>query len=103
MFESFVYQHLVTYFDELDASVFHYRDSNGLEADAIVQARSGEWLAIAVKLGAGQVDAAAQSLLKLQGLIAGTPPSALFVITATGYAYTRPDGVRVVPLSLLGP
>ncbi len=103
MFESFVFQHLVTYFDELDANVFHYRDSNGLEADAIVQARSGEWLAIEVKLGAGQVDAAAQSLLKLRGLVAGTRPVALIVITATGYAYTRPDGVRVVPLSLLGP
>ena len=103
MFESFVYQHLVTYFDELDVNVFHYRDSSGLEADAIIQTRSGEWLAIEVKLGAGQVDAAAQSLLKLRELIAGSPPAALIVITATGYAYTRPDGVRVVPLSLLGP
>lgn len=103
MFESFVYQHLLTYFDALDANVFHYRDSNGLEADAIVQARSGAWLAIEVKLGAGQIDTAAEALLKLQGLVAGIPPAALVVVVPTGYAYTRRDGVRVVPLSLLGP
>lgn len=103
MFESFVYQHLLTYFGPLDATVHHYRDGNGLEADAVIQTRSGEWLAIEVRLGAGQTEAAAQNLLKLQGLVVGNPPAALAVITATGYAYTRPDGVRVVPLSLLGP
>lgn len=103
MFESFVFQHLLTYFDQVDAQVFHYRDSSGLEADAIVQSRSGEWLAIEVKLGASQIEVAAQNLLKLRDLVKGTPPTALIVITATGYGYTRPDGVRVVPLSLLGP
>lgn len=50
-----------------------------------------------------QIDAVAEALLKLQGLVAGISPAALVVVVPTGYAYTRPDGVRVVPLSLLGP
>src|SRR5690606_18488719 len=102
-FESFVHQHLLTYSAGLDAQVFHYRDSYGLEVDAIVQTRSGQWAAFEVKLGPGQVEAAAQQLLKLATQTEGQPPSALVVILPTGFAYTRPDGVSVVPLSHLGP
>lgn len=102
-FESFVHQHLLTYSAGLDAQVLHYRDSYGLEVDAIVQTRSGQWAAFEVKMGPGQVEAAAQQLLKLATQTEGQPPSALVVILPTGFAYTRPDGVSVVPLSHLGP
>lgn len=103
LFESFVHQHLLTYSGDLDATLFHYRDSNGLEVDAVIQTRAGDWMALEVKLGAGQVDAAAQNLLKVRDLVTESSPAALVVVTPTGFAYTRPDGVRVVPLSLLGP
>ncbi|HRP48199.1 MAG TPA: DUF4143 domain-containing protein [Trueperaceae bacterium] len=102
-FESFVYQHLLAYGAELDATVYHYRDSNGLEADAILQTPSGDWLALEVKLGANQIDAAALNLQRVSETVATSPPTALVVITPTGYAYQRADGVNVVPLSLLGP
>ena len=49
----------------LDASVFHYRDSTDLEADAIVERRDGAWAAFEVKLGQGAVDGAAETLLRL--------------------------------------
>ncbi len=103
LFESFVYQHLLVYGAEMNATVYHYRDSNGLEADALLQVPSGDWMALEVKLGIGQVDEAAQNLLRLRDTVATDPPAALVIITPTGYAYTRADGVRVVPLSLLGP
>ncbi len=103
VFESFVYQHLLVYGAELGATVYHYRDSNGLEADAVLQSSSGDWMAFEMKLGVGQVDAAARNLLRLRDTVAADPPVALVVITATGYAYLRPDGVSVVPISLLGP
>lgn len=102
-FESFVHQHLLAYAAVVDAHVFHYRDSNGLEVDAVIQTRAGDWVAAEVKLGPGQVDAAAERLLKLAKLVDGQPAAGLVVIVPTGFAYTRQDGVRVVPLSLLGP
>lgn len=89
------------------ASVFHYLDSNDLEADVIVQRRDGAWLAAEVKLGSGPaVDAAAASLLRLRHQVdTGRMGEAakLLVITATGYAHERADGVAVAPLTLLGP
>lgn len=103
IFESFVYQHLLVYGDELDATVYHYRDSGGLEADAILQTPSGAWTAAQVKLGHRQVDEAAANLLRVRDSVAAEPPAALVVITPTGYAYTRSDGVSVVPLAHLGP
>lgn len=103
MFESFVFQHLVVYGAINNVTVHHYRDSNGLEADAILQRLDGSWIAIEVKLGIGQINQAAESLLKLRDLVKGKPPAALVVIVPHGYAYKRPDGVSVVPLTLLGP
>ena len=89
-----------------DSRVFYYRDSSGLEADAIVVARDGRWAAFEVKLGHAAVDDAADTLLRLSARVdhaVNGPPSALVVITGRGYAYRRPDGVSVVPIGALGP
>lgn len=59
-----------------------------------------------VELGATQTDAAAASLIKFSTLVDTEvcgKPAALVVITGTGYAYQRPDGVSVVPIGALGP
>ncbi|NEW80645.1 MAG: DUF4143 domain-containing protein, partial [Gelidibacter sp.] len=47
-----------------DASVFHYNDSYGLEVDAIVQKRNGDYAAFEIKLGVGYIDEAAENLKK---------------------------------------
>ena len=106
LYESLVYHQLVVYAGASGATVYHYRDNTGLEVDAIVQTRQGDWCAFEVKLGAGQVDAAAASLLKLKGRIDETrtgPLRTLGVIVGTGYGYQREDGVAVIPISALGP
>ena len=56
--------------------MFHYRDSNGLEADAIIELPDGRWAGFEVKLGSTPaiVDDAAASLLKLKSLVAGEEP-----------------------------
>src|SRR5690606_11838277 len=64
LFESLVVRDLRTYAQATDATVSHYRDSGGTEVDAIVSAPDGTWLAIEVKLGQAQEDAAAESLHK---------------------------------------
>jgi hypothetical protein len=80
----------------LDASVFHYRDSTDLEADAIVERRDGAWAAFEVKLGQGAIDRAAESLLRVAARVDPAKhgkPAVLRVITGWGYGYRRPDGV----------
>ncbi len=106
LFESLVYRDLSVYARACDAALYHYRDNTNLEVDIIVQNRQGEWCAFEVKLGAGQVDAAARNLLKLCERVdvesVGEPRS-LVVVVGSGYGYQRADGVIVLPISALGP
>jgi predicted AAA+ superfamily ATPase len=104
LFESLVIRDLRVYADASGANVFHYRDSRGTEADAIVEYADGTWGAFEIKLGIGAVDEAASSLKKLAEKIDTTKVKsrvALTVITGNGFAYRRPDGVNVVPMSAL--
>ena len=104
LFESLVIRDLRVYAQANDGKVYHYRDKDGLEADAIVHLFGGRWAAFEVKLG-GQdaIDSGAEGLLALRNKVSEDmkPPSFLAVITAFGYAYTRPDGVHVIPIGCL--
>jgi predicted AAA+ superfamily ATPase len=104
LFESLAVRDLRAYSDTFGGRVFHYRDSRGLEIDAIVERPDGAWGAFEIKLGMGAADAAAKNLLKLAAKIDTTKtsaPAALTVITANGFAHRRRDGVNVVPLGTL--
>lgn len=104
LFENLVVRDLRVYAQALNAQVFAYRDGTGLEADAIIEMSDGRWAAIEVKLGPGEVDTAADHLIRLRDRVdtevAGNP-TALVVVTATGYGYVRKDGVTVVPIGAL--
>lgn len=88
------------YAQVLDADIHHYRDNNGLEADAVVRLRDGRWGAMEYRMGATSVDDGARDLLKLANIVEN-PPSFLAVVTLGGYAYRRLDGVYVVPIGCL--
>lgn len=106
LFESLVVRDLRVLSQPLGGEVLHYRDGDGHEVDAIVQLVDGRWAGLEVKLGVSQSDLAAASLIKFASLVDTDvcgPPAALIVITGTGYAYRRPDGVSVVPIGALGP
>ena len=106
LFESMAIRDLRIYAQALDGDVLHYRDSTGAEADAIVHLRDGRWAIIEVKLADSRVDAAAQALNALVARIDTDKvgkPVARIIVTGGQYAYTRPDGVIVVPLACLGP
>lgn len=105
LFESLVYHDLKMYASANDAEVSHYRDSTGLEIDAVIQQAGGNWTAFEVKLGVGMLDEAADNLLKLNEIIDTTKftrPASLNIITGSGMSYTRPDGVNVVSIASLG-
>lgn len=106
LFESLVVRDLRVYAQATDARVSQYRDSGGLEVDAIVEAGDGRWMAFEVKLGHGQVDAAAASLTQFTARIDMTDcgsSAMLGVIVGSGYGYRREDGVAVIPIGALGP
>ncbi len=108
LFESLAVRDLRIYGQPERATVFHFRDNTGLEADAIIERTDGRWIAAEIKLNAGPrtIDGAAKNLLRLKEKTtrqrAGSL-AALMVITPTGPAYRRPDGVQVVPVTALGP
>lgn len=105
LFKSLVYQNLKVYSKANDAEIFHYRDSTGLEVDAIIQQSSGAWAAFEVKLGIGMLDEAAKNLLKFNKLIdekKHRKPASLNIITGTGMSFIRPDGINVISLASLG-
>jgi predicted AAA+ superfamily ATPase len=105
LFESMVIHDLRIYAQANDAKVYHYRDSSGLEVDAIVQKYNGDWCAFEIKLGTGQVEHAAANLLRFSRMInidKCPKPKSLNIITGTGISYTRNDGVNVISFASLG-
>lgn len=107
LFESLVVRDLRILTQPLGGTVFHYRDKNGLEVDAVVQLDDGRWGAFEVKLGGeGHIESGAASLRRLAALVDPArcgPPSILGVVTMSGYGYRRNDGIAVIPVRSLAP
>lgn len=105
-FETMAVRDLRTYADAMDGKIFHYRDSKGLECDAVLHRRNGSYALIEIKLGGlDNIEKAAATLKKMADKIDTTKmpqPSFMMVLTGVGsYAYRRPDGVLVVPIGCL--
>lgn len=95
--------------EALNGKVYHYRDKSGLECDAVVHLRNGQYGLIEIKLG-GQslINDGATTLNALAARIDTSrmkAPAFKMILTATGeYAYRRPeDGIYVVPVGCLKP
>lgn len=106
-FETLAIRDLRVYADALGGAVYHYRDKNSLECDAVVHLRNGAYGLVEVKIGGGQnIEDGARSLKALSDKIDTSKmksPSFMMVLTGIGeYAYKRPeDGVLVVPIGSL--
>ena len=88
----------------------YYNDDSGLEADCIIYLSDGRYALIEFKLGSREIEKGAENLLKLKKLIKQSvenkkidleEPSFLAVITGGDMAYTRADGVKVIPIGCL--
>ena len=105
LFESLCERDLKIYAESFGAELYHYQDYNNREMDAVIQLPNGNWCGFEIKLGAYQIDAAAESLLKIKNEIqndGGKEPTALCVICGlSNAAYRRDDGVIVVPITAL--
>ena len=103
LFESAVVHDLLVYAEALGGHVYHYRDSNGHEIDAVLTMPNGNWAAIEVKLGGAQAQRGAGSLTSAVAQIDTAPPTFKAVITGTGFTATLPDGTITFPLHALRP
>lgn len=106
LFESLVIRDLQVFMQHIGGTLSHYRDSEGLEVDVILESDDDQWAAIEVILGSGRVDEGAANLLKFTTKVNTDrhgSPTFLAVITATGYGYRRNDGVFVIPIGNLKP
>ena len=106
IFETLCMRDLRVYAEALNGNVYHYRDKDGLECDAVVHLRDGRYGLVEIKLGGAKlIEEGAASLKTLASKIDTTKmkhPSFLMVLTATGdYAFKREDGVLVVPIGSL--
>ena len=104
LFEALCVRDLRVYADSLRGDVYHYRDAKGVEVDAIIQIGDGSWGAIEIKMGAGDIEKAAENLMRFRDNIntEKTPePSFLMVLTGTEHAFQMKNGIWVVPLGCL--
>lgn len=105
-FEDLVVRDLRVYAEALDGELYHYRDSSGLECDAVLHRHNGSYALLEVKLGGERnIEEGAQNMLKLAQSIdieQMSAPSFMAVIVGVGpYAYRRRDGVYVIPIGCL--
>ncbi|MBO7495526.1 MAG: ATP-binding protein [Salinivirgaceae bacterium] len=105
-FEDMAVRDLRVFAEALDGRLYHYRDSSGLECDTVLHRRNGTYALIEVKLGGEKlINDSVAALKELSETIDTTrmpKPSFMMVLTAVGqYAYQRPDGIFVVPISCI--
>ena len=102
---------LKAYSQALGSSISYYHDRYGLESDAVLHLADGRYALIEFKLGSKEIEEGAGHLVKIKRLVIEhnaaekqiklREPDLLLVITGGQMAYTRPDGVKVIPLGCL--
>lgn len=111
IFETLCIRDIKAYSQKMRGELSYYHDRTGLEADAVLHLKDGRFALIEFKLGSREIEEGASHLTKLKGLIQDynqksnqvklREPDLLMVVTGGQMAYTRPDGVKVVPIGCL--
>ena len=106
MFETLCVRDLRVYAEALNGNVYHFRDKNGLECDAVVHLRDGSYGLVEIKLGGNDlIEEGAESLKTLAAKIdtehMKEPAFKMVLIGVGTYAYRREDGIYVVPIGCL--
>lgn len=111
IFEQMCIRDLRAYTADFNSRIAYYRDRYGLEADIVLHLDDGRYALIECKLGSREIDDGAKHLLEIRNLIGEynkaekqvplREPDLLIVLTGGSMAYSRQDGVKVIPLSCL--
>ena len=113
IFEQMCVRDLKAYTPDFDSHLSYYRDRYGLEADLVLHLNDGRYALIECKLGSQEIEEGAGHLLELQSLVREynkkekqvplREPDLLIILTGGKMAYTRNDGVKIIPLAVLKP
>lgn len=113
IFEQMCIRDLRSYTVEMGGHVSYYRDRYGLEVDVVLHLADGRYALVECKLGASGIEEGAKHLLEIKHLIQEKnkteqqvpirEPDVLMVLTGGQFAYTRADGILVVPIGCLRP
>ncbi len=110
IFEKLCIRDLKIYSQTLKGQIYYYRDKLNLEVDCVIQLDDGRYALIEFKLGSKEEEKGAKNLLKIDKLIKNKikqkqtkipEPSFLAIITGGKFAYTRDDGIKVIPIGCL--
>lgn len=111
IFECMCIRDFKAYSQALGGKISYYHDRYDLEADGVLHLSDGRYALLEFKLGSAEIEKGAEHLLEIKQLVKEynerekqirlREPDLLMVITAGPIAYTRPDGVHVVPLACL--
>ena len=109
LFENLCMRDLSIYANRYGGKLTYYRDRYGLEVDCVLRLRDGRYGLIEIKLGSDEEEKAAFNLLKLSNLLKKNmkkkkyirEPSFLAILTGGEYAFTREDGIKVIPIGCL--
>lgn len=111
IFECLCIRDIKAYSQALGGSVSYYHDRFGLETDIVLHLDDGRYALIECKLGSRDIEVGAGHLLEIKRLIAERnepgqqtklrEPDLLIILTGGEMAYTRPDGIKVVPIGCL--
>ena len=104
-FEDFAVNQLTIYSGTMKGEIRHYRDSKGLECDAVIHLKDGRYALVEIKLGGENlVKGGVSTLLSFKEKIKADnqkEPEFLMIVTACGNAYTTEEGVHIVPINML--
>ncbi|MDR0911909.1 MAG: DUF4143 domain-containing protein [Methanobrevibacter sp.] len=110
IFENLCIRDLSVYSSSAGGEISYYNDKYGLEVDCVLHLKDGRYGLIEFKLGSNEIEKAAKNLIKLYKLIKEKiiknnlnikKPSFLAIITGGEFAYTREDGVKILPIGVL--
>lgn len=111
IFENMCARDLRAYSQHLGGKLSYYRDRYGLEADLVLRLNDGRYALVECKLGSQEIEKGAEHLNELSGLIREynqkekqvplREPDLRIILTGGQYAYTRNDGVKIIPLGCL--
>lgn len=113
IFEQMCIRDLQAYTIDMGSHISYYHDRYGLEADIVLHLADGRYALIECKLGSAEIESGAEHLLEIKRLIAEKNktekqmpirmPDLLIILTGGNTAYTRDDGVKIIPLAALRP
>lgn len=109
VFEQMCIRDFKSYTLDFESHISHYRDRYGLESDLVLHLGDGRYALIECKLGSKEIEDGASHLLELKRLIREynkkekqvplREPDLMIVVTGGKMSYTRPDGVKIIPLA----